>query len=285
MARAELLSADIVMERKVSFYIFLIFIFSSCSELAKNTIPIEPTVNVHESFFSNPLKHGAEIRKHNFDLKLCQSCHGIKFDGGTAKESCLTCHSKENGPENCYTCHGNSVNNNTAPPSDLSNNETNNFRGVGAHQVHLKGTSNSKKVECNFCHVVPEKLNTLNHLGTDNVAEIIFNQTSKFYTANINYNFTDGSCSNSYCHGNFHNGNKQNLVKWTDGVSVAQCGTCHGDVTKQLMGEKSLPKTFAQGGFHPDDVRCSNCHDSVIDVNFNFTSPEKHINGINDFKK
>lgn len=272
-----------MVKNKLNIIIFsFILFFISCSELEKEAIPTEPNITTHEVGFSSPAKHGSFIRENKWDISLCKNCHGAKFDGGSSGISCITCHPKSSGPENCTTCHG-SVN--SAPPEDLSKNWDKTSRGVGAHQIHILETAQSLKVECAMCHKVPSSLNSVNHLGDDLKAEIIFDQSSRFFTSNSSYNFSDGSCSNTYCHGNFNNGNTLNKISWTSDPSATACGTCHGDKTKNTIGEKSLPKIDSQGGFHPNDTNCFNCHDSVIDQNFIIIAPQKHINGINDFKK
>lgn len=264
---------------KNSLYILLIFLIG-CSELVDKTVPTQPSVNVHPTNFFKPSLHGDFAKSKNYDLSLCKTCHGVNYSGGTSGYTCNNCHKDENGPENCYTCHGDKNNLNFAPPRDLSDNSNSNFVGVGAHQVHLVNTTISKNVDCNSCHIVPEKLNDENHLGNDNKAEIIF---SNLNPTNANYNSTDASCSNTYCHGNFNNGNKSNIVKWTDGVSAVQCGSCHGDITKSDLSEKSLPKNLSNGGFHPNEKNCVSCHKTVIDSNYNIINKLKHINGQNDF--
>ena len=93
-----------------------------------------------------------------------------------------------------------------------------------------------------MCHKVPSSLNSANHLGDDLKAEIIFDQSSRFFTSNSSYNFSDGSCSNTYCHGNFNNGNTLNKISWTSDPSATACGTCHGDKTKIQLAKNLCQK-------------------------------------------
>jgi hypothetical protein len=46
---------------------------------------------------------------------------------------------------------------------------------------------------------------------------------------------------------------------------------------------RSVPKTTAQGGTHPDltslGITCNVCHGDVVDANYRIINTAKHING------
>lgn len=252
---------------------------------------------------SSPNFHGNAIRAANWDMRPCQACHGALYDGGKVGVSCRDCHTGGAGPENCSTCHGSPTSN--APPPDLNGNTSRSARGVGAHQIHLNGSSLSHSMFCSECHITPGSVYEPGHIDSTNRARVplhgqlvntVTNESSTFfYDPNRpafvpapSYDQTTLKCSNTYCHGYFKNGNLNNAPTWNDttGASGA-CGTCHGDLTIPLdtLGLRYLPKTVSRGGTHPDLSPglsfggCYPCHSDVVDHNFRIINPSKHING------
>ena len=253
---------------------------------------------------SSPNFHGNAVRAMGWDMRSCQACHGVLYEGGRVGVSCRDCHQDGAGPENCTTCHGSHGSVSTpAPPRDLSKNSSRSARGVGAHQIHLAGSSIFGTMLCSECHTVPGSVYVAGHIDSTARAEVLFNnsltktRTNEIgtidydpglptYTPSPSYSQAALACSNTYCHGYFKNGNLAFAPTWNDttGASWA-CGTCHGDVTKPLNTvARSVPKTTAQGGSHPDVValgqtNCVVCHGDVVDANFRIINTSKHING------
>jgi predicted CxxxxCH...CXXCH cytochrome family protein len=265
----------------LSTVLSLALIIGACSELKNDKTPVGQTITVHGIGFadttkkSDPNFHAKYIQTKNYNLQLCKSCHGADYSGGTTGQSCNTCHSKPAGPENCTTCHG-SVN--AAPPKDLSGNVSSTFRGVGAHQQHLNSGILGAAVACNVCHKVPQKFGDAGHIDGTVHAEIIFDTTSVFYRSNAVYNPANVSCTNTYCHGNFNGGNLNTTMTWTDTSSTAaQCGTCHGDVSKTTLKEKAFPKTGHTVATVLAD--CWTCHVAVVNSSMAIINPSKHVNG------
>lgn len=238
--------------------------------------------------------HGLYIRDNNWEMRTCQPCHGEYYAGGMVSPSCNDCHINQGGPENCATCHGSATS--PAPPRDISGNTSITSRGVGAHQVHLQGGSVGKRLACTDCHKVPGDTYDEGHLDTELPAEVFMNgylatlitndpSTSEYdstlalFVPEPNYNSSNLSCSNTYCHGYFKNGNLNNSVFWTDPTS-ARCGTCHGDPTRPTPEERPRPKTNSEGGSHPDITNCFACHGDVVDIDLNIIDPSKHIDGL-----
>jgi len=245
-----------------------------------------PTIGVHVSGLIDPASenfHGKFIRNNQWDMRPCQSCHGEKYNGGYVSPTCNDCHTYVSGPENCTTCHGSSTSN--APPQDLNGNTSTSERGVGSHQVHLKGGEIGKNLTCTECHNVPGGVYTPGHVDSELPAEVFMNNprantntndpsTSQYdpslglFEPNPSYNSNDLTCSNTYCHGYFKNGNLDNKPIWTNSATSA-CGSCHGDGTNPLPG-----------GNHPNSQNCSNCHSGVVDANQNIINSSKHIDGL-----
>jgi predicted CxxxxCH...CXXCH cytochrome family protein len=255
-----------------------IIILSGCSETKDSAPVVQTAVSVHGVGFKDPSSsnfHAKYIQSKNFDLTLCQSCHGADFAGGTTGQSCNTCHNKPAGPENCTTCHG-SVN--AAPPKDLADHISPTFRGVGAHQSHVIGGTFAPSFACTECHTTPTALTSPGHIDASTNAEVRFDTTSTYHRTGASYAASTVSCSNTYCHGNFSGGNGNVTVAWTDtSSSVAACGTCHGDVTKATKKEKAFPKTGHT--FAAVTTDCTTCHGDVINANFDIIAPTKHVNG------
>jgi len=289
-----------IMDNKMKYFLYLPVLIltlylSGCSELETN-IEKPESVNIHKEGILNPSSmdfHGKLISDNNWDMNQCQQCHGSNYDGGLVNVSCFTCHTQPAGPENCSTCHGSETS--PAPPLDLNGNTSTTEHGVGAHQVHLAGNLKGKTLSCAECHVVPTSFSNAGHVDSDSPAEAPMNgflATLKTNDPSTNdydsglplfdpdpaYNSADFSCSNTYCHGTFKNGNTDNAPVWTN-PSSSTCGTCHGDPTKSDSFEKALPKTTEQGGSHPGGLDCSICHGGVVDANLKFINVSKHIDG------
>lgn len=260
--------------------LFLVILISGCSEVKDEKIPTQTVISVHGEGFANPASnnfHAAYIRNNNYDLQMCKSCHGSTYTGGTSGQSCNTCHNKQGGPENCTVCHG-SVN--AAPPKDLSGNISPTFRGVGAHQKHVLGGILGAPVACKECHVVPTELNSSGHIDGTPHAELRFDSASVFFRSNAQYNASNVSCNNTYCHGNFNGGNQNATIAWNDtAASAVACGTCHGDVTKATLAEKAFPKTG-----HPaiGSSNCNQCHSRTVNASLAIIDPSRHMNGVVD---
>lgn len=272
--------------------VFTAALFIGCSELKDENPPAtQPRVNAHPAGFADPKSadfHGFAVRALKWDMSQCQQCHGLKFDGGIAERSCNTsgCHSKPGGPLNCTTCHGGTS---VAPPPDVNGNTTRSARGVGAHVMHTVPNTKANVFSCGECHSVKGGVYDPGHLDSDPPAEVNFEGNIAFtatnvpgtssYTASMPttvptpmYDSQSLSCSGTYCHGNFKNGNPTFAPVWTDttGTSGA-CGTCHGNVNESDPARKALPKIASLGGTHPDNTNCSNCHGTF--------DASKHVNG------
>lgn len=272
--------------RFATIIFFSLAFFAGCSKLKNDSAPTAPGASVHGNGFGDSASanfHAVAFRAQlKWNVESCKSCHGQKFDGGTAQKSCIGCHTQTNGPEACNTCHGGVS---AAPPNDLSGNTQRTSKGVGAHQAHLAGGKVGAAVACATCHTVPTKVSDAGHI-TNGVALVKTDTTSLFYKSDALYSASSATCASTYCHGNIPNGNKL-TVSWTDTTSVnavIACGSCHGDVTKTDPEDRARPKTVSQGGTHPDkgafgSTKCMDCHGHAIDANLNFINKSLHING------
>lgn len=218
----------------------------------------------------------------------CGSCHGAPPPAPhPAGSNCATCHPtmEENSlqfrdPDShingvidlvdagatggCTACHGSATN--AAPPKDLLGNMTG--AKVGAHQAHLRTSNWRHAIPCTGCHVVPQTQNAPGHIDGDNVAEI------RFDTMNPTGAYAAGTCSTMYCHGNGRGGN--GTIAWTATGPLA-CTSCHptngtnmsGDHRKHIVGE---------------NMRCSECHATVVNANQVIINADLHVNGVHEVK-
>lgn len=259
--------------------------------ISPSCVTCHSAINVHKDGIKDPNSanfHGKYLASTGWNLQNCSQCHGTNYAGGSTSPTCLTCHNQTGGPEACNTCHGDFGDpTKIAPPKDLNGNTLASFKGVGAHANHLYNNVLGNTVDCETCHIVPQSFNSAGHLDGNLPAEINFKGLAIFNAAsNANYNFSNLTCTNVYCHGNFEyqkdsasvsnqfvysgtkiEGNKRSVV-WNkvDG-SEAACGTCHG---LPPVGHVDF------GGLST----CANCHVGVVNSQGQIIDKTKHINGV-----
>jgi len=276
--------------------IILSFVLISCSEIQPDITP--PTkVSLHKEGVKDPASpnfHGQLVKQNNWNLKVCQQCHASNYTGGTAKASCLDCHRLPGGPEACNTCHGDYSNPfSIAPPRDLSGGISETSRGVGAHTKHLGGNQIGGVVECSVCHNIPRGYSDVGHIDDSPSAEVIFSGLAvKNVSSNPVYNYSQISCSNTYCHGNFSfskdassykfaytqdqmiGNNSSPIWNKVDGTFL-KCNSCHGKSEADPSPVGHINSSLTDLNNNP----CANCHPGVVDYQGNIIDKEKHING------
>lgn len=205
--------------------------------------------------------HGVAIAALGWNMTSCQTCHGTDYAGGDAGLSCLDCHTGT--PEACNTCHGSG--DQGAPPPDLDGNTGTNFKGVGAHAIHLAGDALTNGFSCSECHVVPQSLYDTGHVDSELPAEISFGTLATDSSRVTPTWDGNDNCSNVYCHGAFDLGAQPYSVSWT--IGDTECGACHG-----------LPPAAP----HVQINACQFCHGSVVNADQEIIDKTKHINGKTD---
>ena len=188
------------------------------------------------------------------DVQVCNNCHG-------------------SGPVACTLCHGGTDNQTGAPPLGLRDETSSAQLAVGAHTVHMEGGVISGAYECSECHLVPDSLLVLGHLGADSIAEMSWGTLAG--QASL-WNRISGECSNTYCHGNFTAGITDNTPVWT-ATNQAECGSCHDVGSSPAdLGWKHEYHVGTAG------LSCGECHATVFDTLLNVVNAELHVNGILD---
>jgi len=282
---------------KMKYYLIYILplIFAAslagCADL-QSDISSPEEVNIHGEGILKPSSsdfHGNIIRNLKWDMRQCESCHGADLGGGTTNASCRSCHTSEDGPKACNTCHGTFADpSRIAPPRDISKNTSSTAKGVGAHVQHLYERELGARVRCSTCHNLPQDIYSEGHMLNDQLpAEVILKANAILFGAeNASYDYSSGSCSNTYCHGNFeflkdsadatnrfaYTADKMTglnkTVTWTKvGQGEAVCGSCHGLPPEGHISQGITLNT------------CYQCHQGVVDENGNILDKEKHING------
>jgi predicted CxxxxCH...CXXCH cytochrome family protein len=210
---------------------------------------------------------------------------------------CTTCHTHSNDTTNngsafagagCTGCHN-------GPPA------------VGAHPTHVTAEpssygdytngSNASQYEygCGKCHDGTGHPNQDNGSGTNGdpwITNVVFDQTTDpemsglaVFTRGTEqgpeqgpnnewFSYTNGTCSNVYCHGDFTGGNNATPT-WT---GAAACGTCHN----------ASAATPPSGGAHAEHVgsgageyqfACYLCHEATVDATPSISNKSKHVDG------
>jgi len=246
-----------------------------------------------ESWCHGPTTAGASLSPQwtSSATLACDGCHTLPpADGHFPLTDCSLCHPKVVGeddqsiidatlhvdgtiqvdlPSGCSGCHGSG--DQGMPPPALDGSTETTSPGVGAHAAHADGSGMYRKVLCEECHTVPTSILSDGHIDADPGAELTFTGVAK--TANTTPLYTNGKCTDSYCHGSISSvGNPTGGTKiepsWTGGSGEVFCGSCHG-----------LPPPAP----HPDSggTKCSSCHPNITDT-LTFIDPEKHCDGKND---
>ncbi|MDX9758681.1 MAG: CxxxxCH/CxxCH domain-containing protein [Bacteroidota bacterium] len=250
-------------------------LLAACSSELKdaNELPMQPRLlGAHGEGYAHMTSenfHGTDIRQNlGWDMSGCRSCHGMNFAGGSTGQSCSAsgCHeAADGGPEACYTCHGDRVTKKIYP------------QWYATHATHLEGgTLANVTIACGDCHNLPENHFDPSHVDTDTpgMAEVQFANAFAAITTlgtvgTPAFDATAGTCANTYCHGNFTNGNNK-TVMWK-GTEQAKCGSCHGN---EATGNP-MPKAP-----HPQSTNCAGCHAGIVDANGAIVDRDRHINGI-----
>ncbi len=238
------------------------------------------------------------------NLEGCTGCHGAQLEGGATRVACTKCHDGTQAAAwNCVLCHGGTDNATGAPPKALWGFAGDPARGggvadplrVGAHTKHL-GATLMPPIACDTCHVVPADALSPGHIdGNDALATLTFGGRAVTGGAQPAWSRADGTCSSTYCHGNYTGtyvygvwdwsiddmvpkyapyAGKRATPSWDDGPMT--CGSCHGAPPGGWWHSPSHGYVDAQR-------QCQLCHPDASSVNrtdMTITSPAQHVNGI-----
>jgi predicted CxxxxCH...CXXCH cytochrome family protein len=234
------------------------------------------TLAGHPAAWTDQASPGFHALQANKGLGQCQGCHGADLTGGSTGFACALCHDTAlpagvaSWKVNCVMCHGGTGNQTGAPPRTTWGNSADAIR-TGAHATHVTGNARAPAFDCNVCHVKPADALAAGHIDSTSTAELTWGGLAVAGGAAPAWNRAAATCSNTYCHGKFTNGNATNAPVWT-GTNQGACGTCHG-----------LPP----GGTHPAVgtalTGCATCHPQTMTAAGALIAPSaggKHLDGI-----
>ena len=267
----------------------LILFLSSCSDLKKD-LPTEESdeLQIHVQGWTDTTSanfHGKAIQNNNWDMHVCQSCHGADYTGGISGKSCNICHTAPGGPQNCATCHGMPP----APALDGSTSYT--AHGVGAHQIHFigNGTYSSHSMLCDACHHMPTSIYDPAHISADGRAEVILNDplanlTSSGITPTPTYDPSSMTCTNTFCHGAWRlpKVGSPDTTMFTTSImtGASYAPRWNGGPVEKSCGSTTTCHTLPPNGHKPSALTiCYTCHGDVMDASGNIKNKAKHING------
>ena len=155
--------------------------------------------------------HGKFLWDNGWNFSYCQNCHGQELDGGIVELTCNNCHLQENNVGYCGNCHGDrfSSEDKFYPPLSIMNEDDPSLMSVGAHEAHMLTTIT--EISCSQCHIVPDGFMDDGHLGSDNIAEVVFSLNYDNDIGTPSYDPSTGTCSNVYCHGAFSFGKAESI--------------------------------------------------------------------------
>ena len=232
--------------------------------------------------------HGAILWDNNFDFTDCQDCHGDNLDGGVVEYSCsnATCHTAANGVFACDNCHSSTTSG--LPFVNVRNESDTTVASVGLHNSHL-GSFRAVRTAlvCDDCHEVPASMWATGHIdATPDEAEVPFgNLATHNGILTPSWDHTGGTCSDTYCHGNFAfaQDTSSNPFGYADTVIAGNNTTLNW--TQPYSGDNicSLCHGYPPTG-HLHVTGCSGCHTTVVGGdNESILDLTKHVNGQKDY--
>lgn len=231
-------------------------------------------INIHHAVHTGSLGiecyycHGNVV-----DLSLAISDRSLHVNGSIDTDmpdsaKCAYCHA--DGPESCVHCHGGTDNLTGAPPIGLRGESATTDLAVGAHTAHLEGRLISDGVACTECHLYLTNFSDPGHYDADSIAELTWGPLAG---ESSSWDRTAGTCSDTYCHGNFSGGYNGSDPVWT-GTAQGHCGSCHdyGLSPGTLLGKHSKH-------VNAESLPCAACHYTIVDESLTIIGPDLHVNG------
>ncbi|MES0489423.1 MAG: CxxxxCH/CxxCH domain-containing protein [Leptospirales bacterium] len=205
------------------------------------------------------------------------SCHG-NFSGGNSAAATW------GGVVNCTSssCHGDAGG--TGNPADSTPPDTKHGTHVDMLLTVVNPSTGLNYTESESCTVCHDGHGTGTSTHADGKIDITFNYTGgspgsatggAFNSGTGQYNAVN--CSNTYCHGNFAEGNSDTVSSTESTLDGGWCGSCHTVNVTSVKHSEHLSKYPGQ---------CGNCHQGYTtssapvnhvnfakDVNFGYTHP------------
>jgi predicted CxxxxCH...CXXCH cytochrome family protein len=249
---------------------------------------------------------GDDTGGHSTSTKICEVCHTQNkyhnydtanntggLDHNNAKE-CSECHLHSEGfKPSCDACHN-------SPPTTGKHFLHFGNGSAGYGDTVIQSTQSEYRFSCGICHSGTHK-NTGDQSNNPHTVEVIFagiaiqdpKTGSSTYTPATNsvddpgtgwtFNYSDGTCSDIYCHGNYPGSGNNAFPKFETGS--APCGSCHNasNTTVPASGTHSEHALSSRFNFP-----CTLCHKDIAGGNgpdsYTIVDKSKHVNGYVDWK-
>jgi len=229
--------------------------------------------SVHPAGYDQREMHGYDFDKMGPSTCATSGCHGTALTGaasGGAGPACTSCHAQ--WQTDCAFCHG-TAGGTGAPPQGTFGETAASDKHVGAHAKHVGATAMHAAWDCSYCHTNPSTALTPGHVdGSGGVvqAEVKYNSLnpSGAFTASTT------TCTNMWCHGNGRT--SAGTAVWTSTTALV-CSSCHPDNGSGMSGEHSRH-------VRSENMKCSACHQTVVNATNGIIAPALHVNGVKDVK-
>ncbi len=235
----------------------VLLLLAACHGKPDDTAPYRH----HPDGWTDPAQHGMAAK---YQDQACAACHGEDLLGGSAGQSCDTCHA-QGWRTDCTFCHGGDDNATGAPPIDIDGQSTD--LAFAGHTAHVEAIDHAAWT-CEQCHATPTDVLSPGHLflgdATPGLAEIAF---VGGLSAAGTYDGS-GSCSNLYCHGN--GAGELGAVQMAE---TLDCAGCHGDAVDVRTLSGVHPQHLGQG------AACGECHAATATGSDTISGPAMHVDG------
>jgi predicted CxxxxCH...CXXCH cytochrome family protein len=256
----------------------------TCGGCHKGTVegsvaPTEHMDNNVDAYVVNPGDLGYpanKVKGSSYTSCTTSSCHGTLSKAwgiSTSNHQCTKCH----GKGTVFANYSSADNRQAAPGYGGSGVGTGQQTGVvtgnvssdpkvGAHDTHLRALNNlGKPALCNDCHKVPAVAFVSGHMNGS--TEMVWSNLASnketvpgsqipytYSTGQLAPAYSNGQCSNLYCHGATLPGGTNKNPSWTDGNyltgTASDCDNCHG-------APPTTSTKFPHTAQHTD---CTQCH-------------------------
>jgi predicted CxxxxCH...CXXCH cytochrome family protein len=241
-----------------------------------------------------------EISAHDTSTHICEVCHSKTAvhrynqpeTPHNGSGSCTSCHQHYNGfkKPDCVSCH-------TSPPANGSHGGHFAAGSASYGQTAIHSTQSAYGFGCGTCHNGTHQ----NDQASPATAEVVFagmatqaprsGSAPAAYTPGTitvdnpgfgySFNTSNGTCSNSYCHGNYPGSGKNAAPVWGNAASGA-CGSCH-DAGNNPVPTSGSHSRHAFTGQHAYAFNCSLCHSGTVSGSavsgYAIADRSSHVNG------
>jgi predicted CxxxxCH...CXXCH cytochrome family protein len=245
--------------------------------IVDKALHIDGTVQITAGSNHPPGYAARDQHGHDFDLQGSSSCatagcHGVALTGGsTGGPSCTGCHAQ--WQTSCTFCHGATGGSGAPPQGVFETDVAATSRHVGAHAKHVGATAMHAAWDCTYCHTKPTTALTPGHVdgrGATIQAEVVYSTLNPAGT----YVAATSTCANLYCHGTGRT--SAGTASWTS-TSPLGCTSCHQVSGSGMSGEHR--KHIAD-----ENMRCVDCHLTVVNAARDIIAPALHVNGVKEVK-